>query len=66
MKFIGVFDDVAQIELSDVVEKKKRKESRKLLKDKYWMTAFVPESGKKFKSTFLYDNGFKEILLQNL
>ena len=27
--------------------------------DKYWMTAFVPESGKKFKSTFLYDNEFK-------
>ena len=26
--------------------------------DKYWMTAFVP-SGKNFKSTFLYDEGFK-------
>ena len=27
--------------------------------DKYWMTAFVPESGKNFKSTLLYENGFK-------
>ena len=24
-----------------------------------WMTAFVPETGKNFKSTFLYENGFK-------
>ena len=27
--------------------------------DKYWMTAFVPEEDKNFKSTFLYENGFK-------
>ena len=35
------------------------KETRLGITDKYWMTAFVPEAGKNFKSTFLYDEGFK-------
>ena len=61
--FIGVFDDeLKEDDYDDVKEKKVTRESNEGwlgITDKYWMTAFVPEEGKNFKSTFLYDNGFK-------
>ena len=61
--FIGVFDDeLKEDDYDDVEEKKIVRESSEGwlgITDKYWMTAFVPDSGKNFKSTFLYDNGFK-------
>ena len=61
--FIGVFDDeLKEDDYDDVEEKKIVRESNEGwlgITDKYWMTAFVPESGKNFKSTLLYDNGFK-------
>ena len=61
--FIGVFDaELKEDDYDDVKEKKVVRESNKGwlgITDKYWMTAFVPESDKNFKSTFLYDEGFK-------
>tara|TARA_B100001564_G_scaffold217166_1_gene182956 strand:+ start:907 stop:2589 length:1683 start_codon:yes stop_codon:yes gene_type:complete len=61
--FIGVFDDeLKEDDYDDVEEKKIVRESAEGwlgITDKYWMTAFVPESGKNFKSTFLYDDGYK-------
>ena len=61
--FIGVFDDeLKEDDYNDIKEKKIVRESSEGwlgITDKYWMTAFVPEKGKNFKSTFLYDNGFK-------
>jgi len=61
--FIGVFDEeLKEDDYDDVKEKKIVRESNEGwlgITDKYWMTAFVPESGKNFKSTFLYDEGFK-------
>ncbi len=61
--FIGVFDDeLKEDDYDDVKEKKITRESKEGwlgITDKYWMTAFVPESGKNFKSSFLYEDGFK-------
>ena len=61
--FIGVFDDeLKEDNYDDIKEKKIVRESNEGwlgITDKYWMTAFVPEKGKNFKSTFLYDNGYK-------
>ena len=61
--FIGVFDDeLKEDDYDDIKEKKIVRESSEGwlgITDKYWMTAFVPEKGKDFKSTFLYDDGFK-------
>ena len=61
--FIGVFDDeLKEDDYDDVKEKKIVRESTEGwlgITDKYWMTAFVPESGKNFKSTFLYEDGYK-------
>ena len=61
--FIGVFDDeLKEDDYDDIKEKKIVRESSEGwlgITDKYWMTAFVPEKGKNFKSTFLYDNGYK-------
>ena len=61
--FIGVFDDeLKEDDYDDVKEKKIVRESTEGwlgITDKYWMTAFVPESGKSFKSTFLYEDGYK-------
>jgi YidC/Oxa1 family membrane protein insertase len=61
--FIGVFDEeLKEDDYDDVKEKKIVRESNEGwlgITDKYWMTAFVPEAGKNFKSTFLYDGGFK-------
>ena len=67
--FIGVFDDeLKEDDYDDVEEKKIVRESNEGwlgITDKYWKTAFVPESGKKFKSTFLYENGFKANYITN-
>ena len=61
--FIGVFDDeLKEDDYDDVQEKKIVRESKEGwlgITDKYWMAAFVPETGKNFKSTFLYEDGFK-------
>ena len=61
--FIGVFDDeLKEDDYDDIKEKKIVRESSEGwlgITDKYWMTAFVPEKGKNFKSTFLYDDGYK-------
>ena len=61
--FIGVFDDeLKEDDYDDVEEKKIVRESNEGwlgITDKYWMTAFVPEAEKNFKSSFLYENGFK-------
>ena len=61
--FIGVFDDeLKEDDYDDIKEKKIVRESSEGwlgITDKYWMTAFVPEKGKNFKSTFLFDNGYK-------
>jgi YidC/Oxa1 family membrane protein insertase len=61
--FIGVFDDeLKEDDYDDIKEKKIVRESDEGwlgITDKYWMTALVPEKGKNFKSTFLYDNGYK-------
>ena len=61
--FIGVFDDeLKEDDYDDIKEKKIVRDSNEGwlgITDKYWMTAFVPEKGKNFKSTFLYDNGYK-------
>ncbi len=61
--FIGVFDDeLKEDDYDDVQEKKIVRDSEEGwlgITDKYWMTAFVPETGKNFKSTFLYEDGFK-------
>ena len=61
--FIGVFDDeLKEDDYDDVKEKKIVRESNEGwlgITDKYWMTAFVPETNKNFKSTFLYEDGFK-------
>ena len=61
--FIGVFDDeLKEDDYDDVKKKKIVRESTEGwlgITDKYWMTAFVPESGKNFKSTFLYEDGYK-------
>ncbi len=61
--FIGVFDDeLKEDDYDDVKEKKITRESSEGwlgITDKYWMAAFVPESGKNFKSTFLYEDGYK-------
>ncbi len=61
--FIGVFDDeLKEDDYDDIKEKKIVRESNEGwlgITDKYWMTAFIPEKGKNFKSTFLYDNGYK-------
>ncbi len=61
--FIGVFDDeLKEDDYDDVEEKKITRESNSGwlgITDKYWMTALVPENGKNFKSTFLYNETFK-------
>ena len=61
--FIGVFDDeLKEDDYDDIKEKKIIRESNEGwlgITDKYWMTAFVPKKGENFKSTFLYDNGYK-------
>ena len=67
--FIGVFDEELQEDgYKDIEEKKVTREADKGwigITDKYWMTALVPESGENFKSTFLYQDGFKANYILN-
>ena len=55
--FIGVFDEQLKEEDYDDIEKQKFSttnfEGWLGITDKYWLTAIVPENGKKFKSEFL-------------
>ena len=67
--FIGVLDEELKEDgYKDIEEKKITREANKGwigITDKYWMTALVPESGKKFKSTFLYQDAYKANFLLN-
>ena len=68
--FIAVLDDeLKEDDYDDIEEKKVVREANKGwigITDKYWMTALIPESGEKFKSTFLYQNSYKaNFLLTN-
>ena len=59
--FIGMFDDeLKEEDYEDIEEKKFTIDSSKGwlgITDKYWLTAIVPEKGKKFKSEFLFSGG---------
>ena len=68
--FIAVLDDeLKEDDYDDIEEKKVVREANKGwigITDKYWMTALIPDSGEKFKSTFLYQNSYKaNFLLTN-
>jgi len=59
--FIGVFDEELKEEDYDDIEKEKFTTNSEKgwlgITDKYWLTAIVPENGKRFKSEFLSKNG---------
>ena len=59
--FIGMFDEELKEEDYDDIDKEKfTKSSTKGwlgITDKYWLTAIVPEKGKKFQSEFVNTNG---------
>jgi len=59
--FIGVFgEELKEIDYDDIEEEKFTINSSKGwlgITDKYWLSAIVPEKGKKFKSEFLYQEG---------
>ena len=62
--FIGVFEDeLKEDDYDDIEENKIVRESNNEgwlgITDKYWMAVLVPETGKNFKSTFKYNEGFK-------
>ncbi|MDC0513505.1 membrane protein insertase YidC [Pelagibacteraceae bacterium] len=68
--FIAVLDEeLMEDDYDDIEEKKLVREAEKGwigITDKYWMTALIPESGEKFKSTFLYQDAYKaNFLLTN-
>tara|TARA_B100000963_G_C22625847_1_gene672299 strand:- start:1361 stop:3043 length:1683 start_codon:yes stop_codon:yes gene_type:complete len=67
--FIGVFnEELKEDDYDDVAEKKIVREANEGwlgITDKYWMTAVVPESGKNFKSTFLYRDAYKANYILN-
>ena len=67
--FIAVLDEeLMEDDYDDVEEKKIVREADKGwigITDKYWMTALVPESGEKFKTTFLYQDSYKANFLLN-
>ncbi len=67
--FIGVFDEeLKEDDYDDIEEKKIIREANKGwfgITDKYWMTAIVPKKGENFKSTFLYQDGFKANYILN-
>jgi len=67
--FIGVLDEELKEDDYDGIEEKKIiRESNKGwfgITDKYWMTALVPKNGENFKSTFLYQDGFKANYILN-
>ena len=60
---IGVFDENLREEDYDDIEEDKQtfKGSKGWLgiTDKYWLTAIIPEKGKKFNAEFSYDKSFK-------
>ena len=59
--FIGIFDEeLREEDYEDVEEQKFSTNSEKGwlgITDKYWITAIIPEKGKKFKSEFLSKKG---------
>ena len=67
--FIGVLDkELKEDDYDDVEEEKIVREANEGwigITDKYWMTALVPETGEKFKSTFLYQDAYKANFLLN-
>ena len=67
--FIAVLDEeLKEDDYDDIEEKKIVREANKGwigITDKYWMTALIPASGEKFKSTFLYQDGYKANFLLN-
>ncbi|MDB9760786.1 membrane protein insertase YidC [Pelagibacteraceae bacterium] len=67
--FIAVLDEeLKEDDYDDIEEKKIVREASKGwigITDKYWMTALIPESGEKFKSTFLYKDAYKANFLQS-
>ena len=67
--FIGVLDEeLKEDDYDDIEEKKIVREANEGwigITDKYWMTALVPETGEKFKSTFLYQDAYKANFLLN-
>ena len=67
--FIGVFDEeLKEDDYDDIEEKKIVREADEGwfgITDKYWMTALVPEKGKNFKTTFLYNDAFKANYILN-
>ena len=67
--FIGVFDqELKEDDYDDVEEKKIVRDANKGwlgITDKYWMTVFVPNKGKNFKSTFLYKDAYKANYILN-
>ena len=67
--FIGVLDkELKEDDYDDIEEEKIVREANEGwigITDKYWMTALVPETGEKFKSTFLYQGTYKANFLLN-
>jgi YidC/Oxa1 family membrane protein insertase len=60
---LGVVDEnLTEEDYDDVVEKKKSYKGSKGwvgITDKYWLTAVIPEKGKKFNAEFSYDKAYK-------
>ena len=67
--FIAVLDEeLKEDDYDDIEEKKIIREADKGwigLTDKYWMTALIPETGNRFKATFLYQDSYKANFLLN-
>ena len=67
--FIAVLDEeLKEDDYDDIEDKKIVRVADKGwigITDKYWMTALIPESGEKFKSTFLYQDAYKANFLLN-
>ena len=61
--FIAVLDEeLKEDDYDDIEEEKIVREASKGwigITVKYWMTALIPETGEKFKSTFLYQDSYK-------
>jgi YidC/Oxa1 family membrane protein insertase len=67
--FIAVLDEeLKEDDYDDIEEKRIVRIADKGwigITDKYWMTALIPETGEKFKSTFLYQDAYKANFLLN-